>query len=153
MENATKALLIAAAVLVAILIISLGLVVYNMAADTVQSVNISDTEIQAHNDKFIRYQGTSQRGTTVNAMITQTMSYNASQTDEGRKVTIYYNKDGKDPNTEEGSSDVYLAPGATTSPARLDTGKTYTVQAITDTDSGLITKITIKQNKTTAPKD
>ena len=31
MENATKALLIAAAVLVAILIISLGLVVYNMA--------------------------------------------------------------------------------------------------------------------------
>ena len=36
MENATKALLIAAAVLVAILIISLGLVVYNIAAETVK---------------------------------------------------------------------------------------------------------------------
>ena len=42
MENATKALLIAAAILVAILIISLGLVVYNMAAETVQNVNMSD---------------------------------------------------------------------------------------------------------------
>ena len=46
MENATKALLIAAAVLVAILIISLGLVVYNMAAETIGSVNLSQQEIK-----------------------------------------------------------------------------------------------------------
>ena len=35
MENATKALLIAAAVLIAILIISLGIVVYNKASEAV----------------------------------------------------------------------------------------------------------------------
>ena len=38
MENATKALLIAAAVLIAILIISLGLVVYNSSAETVKGI-------------------------------------------------------------------------------------------------------------------
>ena len=53
MENATKALLIAAAVLVAILIISLGLVVYNMAAETVNnSANLSEYEIQSFNEKL-----------------------------------------------------------------------------------------------------
>ena len=40
MENATKALLIAAAVLIAILIISLGLVVYNSSAETVKQANL-----------------------------------------------------------------------------------------------------------------
>ena len=51
MENATKALLIAAAVLVAILIISLGLVVYNMAAESVNNnSSLSAQEIQAFND-------------------------------------------------------------------------------------------------------
>ena len=46
MENATKALLIAAAILIAILIISLGIVVFNVAAETVQGVNMSDQEME-----------------------------------------------------------------------------------------------------------
>ena len=53
MENATKALLIAAAVLVAILIISLGLVVYNMASETVDNAgNLDEYQIQQFNEKF-----------------------------------------------------------------------------------------------------
>ena len=51
MENATKALLIAAAVLIAILIISLGIVIYNQASETVKSVNMSSQEVQAFNDQ------------------------------------------------------------------------------------------------------
>lgn len=63
MENATKALLIAAAVLVAILIISLGLVVYNMAAETVKgSANLSQQEMQTFNEQFTQYQGDNVRG-------------------------------------------------------------------------------------------
>ena len=66
MENATKALLIAAAVLVAILIISLGLVVYNMAAESVNNnSSLSAQEIQAFNDQFTQYEGDNVRGTRV----------------------------------------------------------------------------------------
>ena len=69
MENATKALLIAAAVLIAILIISLGLVVYTSSAETVNQANLSQQEVQAANEKFARYNGTNKRGSEVNAML------------------------------------------------------------------------------------
>ena len=70
MENAVKALLIAAAVLIAILIISLGLVVYNRASETVNSAgDLSEYQIQQFNEKFLKYQGTSVSGTDVNALL------------------------------------------------------------------------------------
>ena len=40
MENASKALIIAGAILLAILIISLGILIFNQAQDTVGSVNM-----------------------------------------------------------------------------------------------------------------
>ena len=132
MENATKALLIAAAILVAILIISLGLVVYNMAAETVQGVSLSDTEIHAHNDKFLRYEGEAQRGSQVNAMLQTVLNNNMNATDESRKVTVYSTTD---------DATVLLSTGATTSPNRVDTGESYHVWVEYDTNSKLITKI------------
>ena len=134
MENATKALLIAAAVLVAILIISLGLVVYNMAAETVQGVNMSETEIQAHNDQFTRYEGEAQRGSQVNALIQTTLNNNLDATNDSEKVVI--NLDGAE----------YLAIDATQTPDKVDTGKTYTVKATRDTTTKLITKIDVTTN-------
>ena len=137
MENATKALLIAAAVLVAILIISLGLVVYNMAAETVQGVDLSDTEIQAHNDQYIRYEGEAQRGSQVNAMLQTVLNNNINETDEGKKVTVYNGTD---------ESNVLLSTGATRSPSRVDTGKSYHVWVEYDEASRLITKIHVVKN-------
>lgn len=136
MENATKALLIAAAVLVAILIISLGLVVYNMAADTIGSVNLSQQEIQQHNDKWTRYEGEAQRGNQVNALLTEVTNHNGAQTDDGKKVAVYYN----------GSIYISTESAATTSPKKLDTGKTYKVEAVRDEVSQLIVRINITQN-------
>ena len=136
MENATKALLIAAAVLVAILIISLGLVIYNMAAETVQSVDLSQQEVQAQNEQFVRYLGDSQRGNQVNGLLSQVLTNNVTQTDAGRKVTVYYGD----------TTCVYLASAATSSAKKVDTGKTYTVTDIRDTKTGLITGILIKVN-------
>ena len=137
MENATKALLIAAAILVAILIISLGLVVYNMAAETVQGVTLSDTEIQAHNDKFLRYEGEAQRGSQVNAMLQTVLSSNMNETDEGKKVTVY---------NGSGTASVLLGTSSTTSPNRVDTGKSFHVWVVYDTDSRLITEIHVDEN-------
>lgn len=137
MENATKALLIAAAILVAILIISLGLVVYNMAAETVQGVSLSDTEIQAHNDKFLRYEGEAQRGSQVNAMLNTVLSNNMNATDDGKKVTVY---------SGSGTGTVLLGTSTTTSPDRVDTGKSYHVWVVYDPDSRLITEIHVQEN-------
>lgn len=136
MENATKALLIAAAVLVAILIISLGLVVYNMAADTIGSVNLSQQEIQQHNDKFTRYEGEAQRGNQVNALLTEVMNHNSAQTDDGRKVAVYV----------DGAVRISTESASTTSPAKVDTGHTYTVQAVYDETTRLITRMNVTDN-------
>ena len=136
MENATKALLIAAAVLVAILIISLGLVVYNMAADTIGSVNLSQQEIQQHNDKFTRYEGEAQRGNQVNALLTEVMNHNAAQTDDGRKVAVYV----------DGAVRISTESAATKSPKKVDTGHTYKVEATYDEVTDLITRIDVTDN-------
>ena len=138
MENATKALLIAAAILVAILIISLGLVVYNMAAETVQNVNMSDQEIKAFNDQFTRYEGSTQTGSTVNALVqtvlTSNMKYRA---DEG---------DDNNPKLVAITGDVELAADAPNAPAKVPTGNRYTITCIYTPATGLINEIQVDQN-------
>ena len=58
MENASKALIIAGAILLSILIISLGIMVFQNAKSTVGSADMSETEMQAFNGKFSSYLGT-----------------------------------------------------------------------------------------------
>ena len=56
MENATKALLIAAAVLVAILIISLGIGIFNMSSEQIDNAgDLTEYQVQTFNDKFRKY--------------------------------------------------------------------------------------------------
>lgn len=138
MENATKALLIAAAILVAILIISLGLVVYNMAAETVQNVNMSDQEIKAFNDQFTRYEGTTQTGSTVNALVqtvlTSNMKYRADEGDENNPKLVAI------------TGDVTLEQNAENAPAKVQTGNRYTITCIYTPATGLINEIQVNQN-------
>ena len=55
MENASKALIIAGAILISILIIALGVFIYNNAANTVKSADMTEYELQAFNSKFEKY--------------------------------------------------------------------------------------------------
>ena len=57
MENASKALIIAGAILLAILLISLGIMIFNQAQDTVNNSGMSQAEITAFNNKFLKYEG------------------------------------------------------------------------------------------------
>ena len=134
MENATKALLIAAAVLVAILIISLGLVVYNMAAESVGSVDFSDSEIQAFNDKFTRFEGENESGSDVNALVQTVMNSNLKEASAktNRFITV--------------SGAVALTSGATQTPGKVPTGERYTIKATYDKKTSLITSINITKN-------
>lgn len=132
MENATKALLIAAAVLIAILIITLGIVVYRMAAEAMQDANLNDAEITKFNGKFEAYEGPVVSGSKVNSMLKTVLTHNLNNKDEGRQVTI--------------TGDIALATTATALPDnRADTGKTYTVKVIYG-DAGYITTINVTAN-------
>ena len=57
MENASKALVIAGAILVSIILVSLGIVVINQVKSKISNANITSEEVQAFNSKFDTYLG------------------------------------------------------------------------------------------------
>ena len=139
MENATKALLIAAAVLVAILIISLGLVVYNKAAETVNnSGDLSEYEIQQFNQKFQKYEGDNVSGTEVNAMLQTVFNHNLAQPDASTQLEVKVNED-----SSQSATAVRVEKSQSTSPNKVSTGKRYKVTAIYGENSKLITEIQV----------
>ena len=138
MENATKALLIAAAVLIAILIISLGLVVYNNSASTVNQANLSSQEIQAQNEKFTRYNGTNKRGSEVNSLLQTALNYNLNTTDDGNKVIVEY---GAEKLVDKNSKSITK---------QMDTSKLYKITVNYGGEGGLVDKITIEDAKAKA---
>ena len=146
MENATKALLIAAAVLVAILIISLGLVVYNMAAETIDSVNFSGQEVQAFNDKFQQYNGQSLRGSEVNAMIKTVLNNNMEQIAAGQTAAAGAPKFVKVSGTAkaaDGKTTLSLSEIESSIAAKsiANTSKLYNVEVRYNNKTGLVNEI------------
>lgn len=138
MENATKALLIAAAVLIAILIISLGLVVYNTSAETVKSANLSQQEVQSANEKFARYNGENKRGSEVNAMLQTVLNANvdaaaAKETDRQVSVTL--------------DASEILSKTAKSITKQADTSKLYKIEVQYNGNGGLVDKIVVTTNK------
>lgn len=87
MENASKALLIAGAVLIVILLIAVGMKIFNSSSSTADQVdtNMQTVEITTFNNKFLQYAG-KQSGTQVKALINVVIAHNA--TDEARKVKV-----------------------------------------------------------------
>ena len=143
MENATKALLIAAAVLIAILIISLGLIVYNRSASTVQQADLSSQEIQAQNEKFTRYNGKNKRGSEVNSLLQTVLNYNLNTTDDGNKVEV----------TSSDKSAPTLSKSAKSITEQADTSVLYDITVNYGGAGGLVNTIDIKKagSKTTTP--
>ena len=90
MENASKALIIAGAILLSILLISLGIFVFTQAQDTLGSINLDEQEVMAFNNKLIPYQG-SIRGSQLKQLFEVVKSNNASAKAEGateKEITI-----------------------------------------------------------------
>lgn len=69
MENASKALIIAGAILISILIVGLGVIIYNNVADTAKSGTLDEQQISAHNSPFESYFGNNISGSNVKALI------------------------------------------------------------------------------------
>ena len=144
MENASKALIIAGAILLSILLISLGLIVYNQAKNTMGNVNLSEQEIQVFNSKFSSYEGNNVSGTQVNALIEAVISSNTAAVRDvtGQYVKITYPSISANMTCEvtvSGSTPSFTTPTST----KVPTGQTYTVTMTKDATTGLINSITV----------
>jgi len=140
MENATKALLIAAAVLVAILLISLGIGVFNLGAEQMGNADLTEYEIQTVNGKFDKYFGTSVSGTDVNALLSALFNHNMSQEDAVTRVEVKLTKSNGI--TKKAT---YKTDAKPASPyAEVSTSYKYNVTAKYNTNTGLVQSVTIK---------
>lgn len=138
MENASKALIIAGAILLAILIISLGILIFNQAQDTVGSVNMDEQEIMAFNNKFTQYEGESVRGSQVNALAQAVLANNQSAKNNGDTATkgIQMNILGEAAINANGDSESFT---------RVPTGTYYKVDF--KYQNSLVHEITVTEKK------
>ena len=132
MENASKALIIAGAILLAILIISLGIMIYNQASGVVDSNAMDEVAVTSFNEKFRQYEGQNIRGANIKALINSIAQNNLSnQGDESKQVELVF--DGTSKGKITSSSGI-----------SVQTGKSYTVTCDTDGESGYINKVTVQ---------
>lgn len=79
MENATKALIMAGAILIAILIISVGIIIFSSTKGvTEQQKEATElATIESYNNQFTKYCGDRVKGSTVKDLINYVATYNA----------------------------------------------------------------------------
>ena len=85
MENASKALIIAGAILLAILLISLGIMIFNQASSTLEgSGGMDDAQKQTFNAKFQKYESETAgiKGSLVKSLINEIIAVNNDDNDE-----------------------------------------------------------------------
>jgi len=95
MENASKALIIAASVLLAILVISLGVFIFFSVKDNVSNKEFSAEEIRTFNSQFITYDENSLYGREVKTLIQKVISSNKNHEVASKQVSIKYGNEYK----------------------------------------------------------
>ena len=149
MENASKALIIAGAILLSILIIGMGMYIYNQAQDQIQKSagQMSTEEINVHNSQFKSYEGDRQSGSQVKQLLNKLAinagKYGNDDKENPRKPKIEL-KGIQNAGKLSGESNGYTANDVNAAARAILSASTYKVE--TDVDStGLINKVTIER--------
>lgn len=132
MENASKALIIAGAILLSILIIGLGMSVFNSAKEALSGANLDKEKIATFNSEYEAYLGDNIKGTQVKSLCDSVRNNNLNA-DESEVFTITIN-------------DVTDPVDINTLKKTVANGKTYTVDMTYGTNK-LIETITFTENK------
>lgn len=149
MENASKALIIAGAILLSIAIIGVGMFVYNSVSDTITgAADMSEQEIAAYNGTFTTYGGEKVRGSQVKALCDKVRNHNQASKDASELIAIVESQ-ATDPTPAPTKED---AAGTTSSEIntiknKILSGKTYEVTFGYDKSTGLLTQIGIVEAK------
>lgn len=139
MENASKALIIAGAILLAILLISLGIMVFTQAQDVTKNSGMSKAEINAFNSQFTKYEGI-RKGSEIKSLIQEVNSSNISDVQEGNDRNIQLEGAGNAQTGSDGKNTAYTYQ--TTS---IASSARYKVTLTYDSGSGYINKIKIEK--------
>ena len=155
MENASKALIIAASILIAILIIALGVTIFNRAQDAASTESLDTAEINMFNQKFEKYStGDSEDilGSQVKTLISTAISNASTNKDDQIKLPDVSFTDKNDTTTKvEGHTKVteqddglktYIN-ALSNIKNNINSTHSYTVRCKYG-DAGLITLITIE---------
>ena len=147
MENASKALIIAGAILLAIAIIGVGMAVFNNASDSVSGTDMASEEVTAYNSEFDSYLGTT-RGSRVKTLINTVKQHNLTATDDSEKVQVLTSAG----ESEVSVDDVDVEGAASTSGLQetsknIQSGKTYDVSFGYDPRKKKITTIYVVEKE------
>ena len=152
MENASKALIIAGAILISILLIAISMYVYNAAQGTISEAGsqMSKQEKDMYNSAVASYVGDNKKGIDARACIDAIISSNNTYIDDaGKFIGLYINNTkigATDGGSESNSADIVSAAAGSMSSAKtqINTGKRYTITA-EYTGTGLIKNIKIAE--------
>ena len=87
MENASKALIIAGAILLSILLISLGIMIFNQAQEATKNGGMTKAEISTYNAQYTKYEGI-QSGTNVKSLIQEIRANNSADAANGSERSV-----------------------------------------------------------------
>lgn len=147
MENASKALLIAGAILIVILLIAIGMLVYNGAKSSIDKgiSTMTATEKQIHNAQFEPYLGTSVTGSNIRNLLSKVMANNGNA--DNPTVQVYFNNTAAATSGSLTNADAAYANVATNASARYS-ARIEGKDGATGMTDGCITSITILRTTT-----
>jgi len=132
MENASKALIIAGAILISIVLVSVGVIVVQSLNPDSAVEEMTKQEVETFNSKFDRSIGDNKLGSVARSLISTVMTNNAN-TDDSNKVSVIL--DGEQEAIE--ANDLSLLRNKVNTSARYDITVTGT------SNSGRVKQITI----------
>ena len=155
MENASKALLIAGAILIAILLIGVAMLVFNGGRGGIDAavMEMSANEKMMFNQKFTQYEGTNINGANVRALIGNIISSNSTyQKIDGKLVTLKIDNTGTSadntytPSATATDADAIKSNAMSTAKAQINTGATYRVTLEYNKATGLVNRVNVHKN-------
>lgn len=140
MENASKALIIAGAIILSILIIGLGMFIFQKANSATEGADLSSQKVKAYNSVFEQYEGT-QSGVNVKALLDEVRAHNlANPSDASLNIAVVGSTQ-----VETTTPPPAVVPAATVNEIRkkIQNAKTYTVDFGYDASTGYIVAVGI----------
>lgn len=140
MENASKALIIAGAILISILIIAIGMYIYTNSQASIYgaTAQMSTQEKSAFNQTWTIYEG-NQLGTNCRTLISQLISSNSTNSNEaGKLISLTVDGETVTPEVNNIQSEAMTELRDT-----IDLRHTYTITTSQNETTGLVDSITI----------
>ena len=142
MENASKALIIAGAILISIVLVTVGVIVVQSLNPDEALSQMDQQQIDSFNSKFVSVAGSNVRGTVVKTMISNAITSNGNNEDSKQ---IYVVLDGSSSitgvNTDGNNDSATLSKFSNA----INVNHRYTVE-LGYANNGIVNKITITDN-------